>query len=86
MTEVTQIAFQIDNHNLAELDAAVHRGEFRSRAEALRTATAEFLARQREARIDAQLAAGYAAVPPGPDDETWADASREGLRAADLEW
>lgn len=60
--------------------------EFRSRAEALRAAVGEFLARRREARIDAQLEAGYAAMPPTPEDDVWAEASREGLRAADLEW
>lgn len=60
--------------------------EFRSRAEALRAPVAEFLARRREERIDAQLEAGYAPVPQGPEDVVWAEASRKGLRAADLEW
>lgn len=86
MSEATQVAFQIDNQRLAEIDGLVSDHEFRSRAEALRAAVGEFLAHRREARIDAQLEAGYAAVPPGPEDDAWAEASREGLRAADLEW
>ncbi|MDN5931477.1 MAG: ribbon-helix-helix protein, CopG family [Pseudonocardia sp.] len=86
MSDVTQVAFQVDNERLAEIDALVQDKEFRSRAEALRAAVAEFLARRREARIDAQLEAGYAAVPQGPEDDVWAEAGRDGLRAADLEW
>lgn len=86
MSDATQVAFQVDNERLAEIDELVAAHEFRSRAEALRAAVGEFLANRREARIDAQLAAGYGAVPPGPEDDVWAEASREGLRSADLEW
>lgn len=86
MSGSTQVAFQIDDERLAEIDALVAAAEFKSRAEALRAAVAELLARRREARIDAQLAAGYAVVPPGPEDDVWAEASRDGLRAANLEW
>lgn len=86
MSGVTQVAFQIDDERLAEIDELVAAHEFRSRAEALRAAVGQFLASRREERIDAQLAAGYGAVPPDPAEDAWAEASREGLRAADLDW
>ncbi len=85
MSDVTQIAFQLDNENLAAIDALSER-ESRSRAEVLRTAVGEFLARRREREIDAQLAAGYEKCPPGPGEDALADRSVEGLEAADLEW
>lgn len=86
MSEATQVAFQIDNDRLAEIDQLVAEQEYRSRAEALRAAVAEFLARRREERIDAQLEAGYRAAPPGAEETAWAHISVEGLRAADLDW
>jgi Arc/MetJ-type ribon-helix-helix transcriptional regulator len=85
MAKVTQVAFQIDNETLRLVDALVS-SEFRSRAEALRTAVHEMLARRREAKIDAELAAGYGVQPPAREDEAWADLSVEGLQAADLDW
>lgn len=86
MSVVTQVAFQIDNERLRAIDALVERREFRSRAEVLRTAVREFLARRRDAEIDVQLAAGYGVQPPGVEDEAWAEVSIEGLEAADLDW
>lgn len=86
MQEVTQVAFQLDHQRLVEIDLMVERHEFRSRAEVLRAAVAEFVARRREERIDAQLAAGYAAQPSGAEERSWAELSVKGLRAADLEW
>lgn len=86
MSGVTLVAFQIDNSNLAAIDAAVHRGEFRSRADALRVAAQELLDRRREALIDAQLEAGYAAVPEGPAGAAFAAVSRSSLDSADLAW
>lgn len=86
MSDVTQVAFQIYDDELEQLDAVVAQGEFRSRAEVLRTAVREFLTRRREAQIDADLAAGYGATPPGPEDEAWAELSVDGLRAANLDW
>lgn len=86
MSDATQVAFQVDNERLAEIDALVHDREFRSRAEALRAAVGEFLARRREERIDAELEAGYRAHPEGAEEEAWARISVEGLRAADLDW
>lgn len=86
MSPVTQVAFQIDGDRLAALDGLVAEHEFRSRAEALRTAVDEFLRRRREARIDAELEAGYQATPAGADETGWADVSIDGLQAADLDW
>lgn len=86
MSDATQVAFQIDNQRLAEIDELVAEHEFRSRAEALRAAVQEFLAQRREARIDAQLDAGYGARPPGDEEKAWAELSVAGLRAADLDW
>ncbi len=85
MSKVTQVAFQIDNETLSKVDALVS-GEFRSRAEVLRTAVREMLARRHEAEIDAELAAGYGAQPPAHEDDAWAELSVEGLQAADLDW
>lgn len=85
MSKVTQVAFQLDNETLSEIDALVS-AEFSSRAEVLRTAVSEMLARRREVKIDAKLAAGYGVAPPAREDEAWADLSIEGLRAADLDW
>ncbi|HEY0813754.1 MAG TPA: ribbon-helix-helix domain-containing protein [Pseudonocardia sp.] len=83
---VSQVAFQLDLARLAEIDVLVKEKVFRSRAEALRTAVDEFVARRREERIDAELAAGYGARPPGAEEQAWAELSVEGLRTADLEW
>lgn len=88
MSKVTQVAFQIDNETLDQVDALVS-SEFRSRAEVLRAAVREMLARRREAEIDADLAAGYGVRPPdqeNQEDKVWADLSVEGLQAADLDW
>ncbi len=85
MSKVTQVAFQIDNETLSQIDALVS-GEFRSRAEVLRTAVREMLARRHEADIDAKLAAGYGVAPPAQEDKVWAELSVEGLQAADLDW
>ena len=85
MADVTQIAFQIDNESLRELDRLA-ASEFSSRADAVRTAVHQLLRQRREAAIDAQLEAGYAAVPPGPEEAAWAELSIEGLRTAELDW
>ncbi|MEA2219434.1 MAG: hypothetical protein QOJ35_2060 [Solirubrobacteraceae bacterium] len=85
MADVTQIAFQIDNESLRQVDELA-ASEASSRAEVLRTAVREMLRRHREIDLDAQLAAGYAASPQGPEDDAWAALSVEGLRAANLEW
>ncbi|MGI8728886.1 MAG: ribbon-helix-helix protein, CopG family [Solirubrobacteraceae bacterium] len=85
MGKTTQVAFQIDDRSLRGIDELA-AGQASSRAAVLRTAVHELLAAQREASIDAQLAAGYGAQPPGAEDEAWTESSLEGLRAADLDW
>lgn len=85
MAGVTQVAFQLDDESLLRLDELA-AGASSSRAEILRIAVREMLARHREAAIDAQLAAGYDAKPPGPEVDAWAELSIEGLAAADLDW
>ncbi|MEJ7798669.1 MAG: ribbon-helix-helix protein, CopG family, partial [Solirubrobacteraceae bacterium] len=85
MADVTQIAFQLDNDSLREVDALA-AAESASRAEVLRTAVHAMLRRHREAAIDEQLEAGYGADPPGPEVDEWAQSSIDGLRAAELDW
>jgi len=85
MASVTQIAFQLDDESLRQLDALA-AAQSSSRAHVLRTAVHELLVAHREAAIDAQLAAGYGAQPPSFEDEAWAQSSLDGLRAADLDW
>jgi len=85
MGKTTQVAFQIDDRSLRRIDE-IAAGQAISRAAVLRTAVHELLAAQREASIDAQLAAGYGAQPLGAEDAAWTEASLEGLRAADLDW
>lgn len=85
MGNVTQVAFQIDNASLAALDREAQRRSV-ARAEVLRLAVRRFLAEQREADIDARLAAGYGALPVGDEQAALAELSLEGLAAADLDW
>ncbi len=85
MTTMRQIAIQIEDEMVAELDRLA-RDEHRSRAEVVRVAVGEWLARQREAATDAALARGYDDLPPGGDEQAWAELSVDGLRAADLDW
>lgn len=85
MGYVTQVAFQLDDASLAALDSAASASAS-SRAEVLRTAVREYLTRRREVAIDAQLAAGYAAIPQGADEIAAADFAVEGLAAGDLDW
>lgn len=85
MADITQIAFQLDNESLRAVDE-VAKATSRSRAAVLRSAVHELLRAERETAIDARLAAGYGAVPPGPEAGAWAELSIEGLRDADLDW
>jgi len=85
MSSVTQVAFQLDSSSVVELDKiAADRSS--SRAEVLRTAVRELLARHREASIDAQLAAGYGVRPPDAESTALADVSIDGLQSTDLDW
>jgi len=85
MGYVTQVGFQLDDESLAALDALASRDSI-SRAEILRTAVRDFLARRREDDIDARLAAGYRDVPAGGEEAQLAELSLDGLRAAQLDW
>jgi predicted transcriptional regulator len=85
MREVTQIAFQLDDQSLRQIDELA-AAESSSRAHILRTAVRELLMTRRDTTIDAQLAAGYGVLPPGPEEEAWAATSLDGLRVADLDW
>lgn len=85
MPTVTQVAFQLDRESLAGLDRLASSSS-RSRAEVLRVAVHEFLIREREEQIDAQIEAAYAATPQGPEDDAAARASVQGLRGSDLDW
>jgi Arc/MetJ-type ribon-helix-helix transcriptional regulator len=85
MGHSTQIAFQLDDESLAQVDRLVGT-EFSSRAGVIRAAVQAWLAERREREIDAQLEAGYAAVPQGPEVRAFAEISIRGLAAADLDW
>jgi len=85
MGNVTQVAFQLDNDSLAAVDALAEHVAT-SRAEVLRIAVRELLARRREALIDEQLASGYGVTALGDEQVLQADRSVEGLSAADLDW
>jgi len=85
MANVTQVAFQLDNESLRKIDELA-AAQSSSRAQVLRSAVSTLLTAHREAAIDSQLAAGYGAKPAGAEEEGWADASLDGLQAADLDW
>jgi len=85
MSNVTQVAFQIDDESLRQIDELA-AAQSSSRAQVLRTAVHRLLTAQRERTIDAQLATGYAARPQSAEDAGWASASLDGLQAADLDW
>lgn len=85
MSSVTQIAFQIDDEMLSLLDG-VAASAAQSRAEVLRAAVREFLARRAEEEIDARMVAGYAETPPGSEEDAFASASLAGFKAMNLDW
>ncbi|MGI8426645.1 MAG: hypothetical protein ACR2FO_05640 [Actinomycetota bacterium] len=85
MGKVKQVAFQIDIDALNEIDAL--KGEdFSSRAEVIRVAVDDWLARRRAKGVDEALAKGYRDAPPTAEENTWADLSLEGLEDAKLDW
>lgn len=61
-----QIAVRLSNEDLLQLDAAVNRGEFASRAEAVRAGLELVLARQREREIAEEYRRAYAEQPQEP--------------------
>jgi len=80
-----RIGFQIGNDAIAEIDQVVS-GRYRSRAEVVRIAVHEWLARRRAQQVDAELERGYGVSPTGDEEDEWAELSIEGLRAAKLDW
>ncbi|CAN5216410.1 hypothetical protein BH23ACT9_BH23ACT9_10950 [soil metagenome] len=86
MSSFTQVAFQLSDEELRQLDESVP-AEFPSRAAALRSAVHEWLERRRQAQIDAHLEAGYAAVPEDIGmTEGLAAVNRDALAEAGLDW
>ena len=85
MGKTTQVAFQIDDESLAEIDALV-TGQYRSRAEVIRVAVHDWLARRRAEQVDAALARGYEVTPTGTEEDAWAELSVQGLKAGELDW
>jgi predicted transcriptional regulator len=68
------VAFQLDDESLRLIDALV-AAESSSRAAILRVAVQMVLHQRREAAIDEQLGATYAAEPPAPQEEAVAELS-----------
>lgn len=59
----SQIAIRIPDTQLSQLDEAVRRGEFESRAEAVRRALANLLSELRERRIAREYMEAYGQRP-----------------------
>jgi len=85
MGKVKQVAFQIDIDTLNSIDA-LKGAEFSSRAEVIRVAVDDWLARRRSKDVDQALAKGYRANPQPEEEFVWADLSVEGLEDAKLDW
>ncbi|MCP3973287.1 MAG: hypothetical protein GY720_02200 [bacterium] len=67
-----QIAVRLDSEMLARLDGLVGRGEFDSRAAAVRRGLEIVLRLAKERRIDAAMVAGYTRIPPTVWEDTHA--------------
>jgi len=75
-----QVPVRLTESDLAALDAAIARGTFANRSEALRAGLERVLHEERQRSIDEAYAAGYARHP----QETWvADVGLAGLAAFD---
>ncbi len=59
----TQVPVRLTDSDLAALDAAIARGRFGNRSEALRAGLEHVLAVEREHQIDEAYAAGYGKQP-----------------------
>jgi Arc/MetJ-type ribon-helix-helix transcriptional regulator len=76
----TQVPVRLTDSDLAALDAAVARGSFASRSEALRAGLERVLADERRREIDEAYARGYGEHP----QEAWvAEVGAAGLAAFD---
>lgn len=70
-----QIAVRLSTELLAEIDALVKRGEFPSRAAAVRAGAERIAADERRRAIDRSIIDGYTRIPPTPEEDAWALAS-----------
>jgi Arc/MetJ-type ribon-helix-helix transcriptional regulator len=59
----TQVPVRLTDSDLAALDAAIARGRFANRSEALRAGLDQILAAERQREIDESYAAGYGKHP-----------------------
>jgi len=73
-----QIAVRLADEDLRRLDAAVARGTFASRAEAVRVGLSRLLREEREAQIEEAYRRAYAEAPD--DDELGAAGLALGVR------
>ncbi len=62
-----QIAIRIPDDQLRELDEAVERGQFKSRADGMRRALGNLLAELREREIAREYREAYARQPQDPE-------------------
>ena len=62
----TQVPVRLTESDLAALDAAIARGRFANRSDALRTGLERILREEREHEIDRMYAAGYGKHPQEP--------------------
>jgi Arc/MetJ-type ribon-helix-helix transcriptional regulator len=76
----TQVPVRLTDSDLALLDAAVARGRFANRSEALRAGLERILREEREREIDEAYAAGYR---KHPQEEWVGDLGLAGLAAFD---
>jgi Arc/MetJ-type ribon-helix-helix transcriptional regulator len=76
----TQVPVRLTDSDLAALDAAVARGRFASRSDALRAGLQRVLAEERQQEIDDAYAAGYR---EHPQEEWVGELGLAGLSAFD---
>ncbi len=76
-----QLALRIPDELAGRLSQLVTEGRYATRTEAVREAIADLLAREERRRIDRAIVSGYRRVPPGADEQGWADVSGRELIA-----
>ncbi len=81
----TQVPTRFGENELAALDQLVADGVADSRSEAIRLAVARLHDQHRRARIGAEIAAAYRAMPQTPEELEWAMESADEL-ATEESW
>ncbi len=76
-----QLALRIPDELAGRLSQLVAEGRYATRTEAVREAIAELLAREERRRVDREIVTGYRRLPPGADEERWAEVSGRELIA-----